>query len=140
MSSDISAEVQAFFDRYVAAWHDHTSPAQQREDTAWVLEFYGVPISLMTPAGYIAFTDQRSLLEAYGQELQRLSDDDYADSIESGRSVRVLNDLAAVIETTFTRNDRQGQVIESYQATFLAARTDLGWRFVSIVNTPTEAG
>jgi hypothetical protein len=68
-----------------------------------------------------------------GAQIEHLRKVSYAGSTIHSLEIRPLSIRAAVIEGVLTRLDREGWELVRLRAIYLAAKTDEGWRFASLI-------
>jgi hypothetical protein len=77
--------------------------------------------------------DQETVKASMGAQIEYLRKVSYAGSTLHGLEIRPLSTRAAVIEGVLTRLDRAGKELARLRAIYLAAKTEEGWRFASLI-------
>ena len=133
MLDAIAADVRAWYDRYLDAFTGLA--AGERDDLDALLEYFGVPLVILTEDRYLALPTRGAVLGTAQALIDRLRRAHYASSTVHRLDVRPLNARVAFIDGAFSRHDRTGDELERFGTAYLAARTDEGWRFTTIVFT-----
>jgi hypothetical protein len=129
----IAADVRGWYGDYLTAF---TRLARgENSDLESLLQYYAVPSTIISDNHYLAFADRSALLGYWGTLIGQLRQTKYARSDVQRLDVRSLNPRAALIEGTFSRHDSAGNEIERFGTVYLAAKTDQGWRFVTVALT-----
>jgi hypothetical protein len=127
----IPTEVREWYDRYVVTF---TRLARgDSSDLEAMLEFYAVPLTVISDSGYQTFADRASLLSFWGEHIEQARRAHYAGSTIHHLDVRALNTRAALVEGAFSRHDSQGHEYARFGATYLAGKTIHGWRFTALI-------
>jgi hypothetical protein len=129
----VVTEVREWYSGYVDTFT--SLAAGQRTDLEAVLSFYGVPLVIVAENRYLALPDRVAVLGTAKTLIDQLLQANYASSTIHRLDVRPLNTRAAFIEGVFSRNDREGKELERVGTAYLAAKTDEGWRFISLIFT-----
>jgi hypothetical protein len=129
----IASEVREWFGDYLDTFIGLA--AGERTDLESVLDFYGVPLLMVADDRYLALPDRDAVLATAKALTHQLSQANYASSTIHRLDVRPLNARAALIEAVVSRHDREGNEFERLGVTYLAAKTDQGWRIASLVVT-----
>lgn len=128
-----AADIRAWYDRYLDAFTGLA--AGGRDDLDALLEYFGVPLVILTEDRYVALPTRDAVRSTAQALIDRLRQANYAASTVHRLDVRPLNARAAFIDGAFSRHDRAGNELERFGTVYLAAKTDEGWRFTSIVFT-----
>jgi SnoaL-like domain len=129
----VAADVRVWYDRYVDTFTGLA--ASERDDLDALLEYFGAPLVIVTEDRYVASSTRDAVRSAAQALIDRLRQANYAGSAVHHLAVRPLNARAAFIEGTISRFDRAGNEFERFGTTYLAAKTDDGWRFTAVVYT-----
>jgi hypothetical protein len=129
----ISADVRAWYDGYANTFTS-LARGESSDLEAW-LEFFAIPSTVILDNRYLAFTDGSTLRSFWGALIDQLRRANYPRSDIHRLDVRPLNPRAALIEGMFTRHDGTGKEFARFDAVYLAAKTDGGWRFTAVVLT-----
>ena len=128
-----AADIRAWYDRYLDTFTGLA--AGERDDLDALLEFFGVPLVIVTEDRYVALPTREAFLSTAQTLINRLRQVNYDGSTVHRLDIRPLNARAAVIDSGFSRHDWAGNELERFGTVYLAAKTDGGWRFTSIVFT-----
>jgi hypothetical protein len=129
----IAVDVRAWYDRYFDAFTGLA--AGERDDLDAILAYFGVPLVILTQDRYLVLPTREAVLSTAQALIEQLRRADYAGSTVHRLDVRSLNARAAFIDGAFSRHDRAGNELERFGTVYLAAKTDEGWRFATIVFT-----
>jgi hypothetical protein len=129
----ITADVRAWYDRYVATFT--ALAAGERTDLYALLDYFGVPLVIITEDRYLALPSHEAVLSTARALIDPLRQANYAGSTVHRLAIRPINARAALIDGKFSRHDRAGAELERVGATYLAAKTDDGWRFIALIAT-----
>ncbi len=129
----IASEVREWFGAYLDTFRGLA--AGERADLESILGFYGVPLVIVADGRYVALPDRAAVVGVAQTMVDQLRRMGYAGSTVHRLDVRPLNARAAFIEGAFSRHDRGGTELERVGTAYLAAKTDDGWRFTSIILT-----
>ncbi len=128
-----AADIRAWYDRYLDAFTGLA--AGERDDLDALLEYFGVPLAIITEDRYVALPTRDAVLRTAQTLINPLRLANYSGSTVHRLDVRPLNARAAIIDGAFSRHDRAGNELERFGIVYLVAKTDEGWRFTSIVFT-----
>ena len=133
--SEIVAMLREMFDRYCATFVDLADG--ERSDIGALLSFYGAPLRFIGPTFHMVMKDNAAITsrDGIGGELERLHAAHLAGSTLDKFEASVLNQRAALVDTTWLRRDADGKLIARYGVVYLVALTTDGWRITSAVNT-----
>jgi hypothetical protein len=131
----VASEVGEWFGGYFDAFR--SLAAGERTDLASILGFYGVPLVVVSDARYVALPDRGAVMGFATTTIAQLLQAGYAGGAIHHLDIRPLNARAALIEGTFSRLDRRGAELERVGTAYLAAKTDDGWRFTSLILAAT---
>ncbi len=129
----VASDVRAWFEAYLDTFRG--LGCGERTDLKSILGFYGVPLAIVTDGRYVALPDRAAVLGTTKHVIDQLIRAGYAGGAVHKLDVRPLNARAALVEGAFSRIDRSGVEFERVDATYLALKTDDGWRITSIVLT-----
>jgi hypothetical protein len=129
----IAADVRAWYDRYVATFTGLA--AGERTDLDALLDYFGVPLVIITEDRYLTLPTQDAVLSSARALIDPLRQANYGGSTVHHLDIRPLNARAALIAGEFSRHDRTGAELERVGAAYLAAKTDDGWRFTTLIAT-----
>jgi len=131
-SDTVETEVRAWFAAYLDTF---ASLAGEGADEESLLDFYGVPLVIVTDDRCLALPDRAAVVRVVRSMADGLLRADYAGSTVHRLDVRSLNARAVLVEGEFGRHDRKGGEFERIGVTYLVAKAADGWRFTSIVVT-----
>jgi hypothetical protein len=131
----IEIEVRQWYDAYVATFV--SLAVGQRTDLDSLLDFYGVPLQVVTDDGYQTLPTRDAVLSFARSTIESLARANYGGSTLQRVDIRPLNARTAFIEGVFSRHDLQGNEFDRAGAAYLAARTNQGWRVTSFVPRTT---
>ncbi|MBW3634812.1 MAG: hypothetical protein KY456_17470 [Chloroflexi bacterium] len=129
----IATEVRAWYGGYLDTFT--SLAAGERTDLESVMGFYGVPLVIVTEGRYLALPTRDAVLSTAKSLIDGLLQANYAGSTVHRLDIRPLNARAAFIEGVFSRHDGAGNELERFGTAYLVAKSDEGWRFISIVVT-----
>src|SRR4028119_1111619 len=127
------SDVRTWYDRYLDTFT--RLAVGERTDVEVLLAYFGVPLVIITTDRYLALSTREAVLATAQTLIDQLRRANYASSTVHRLEIRPLNARAAFIDGVFSHHDRQGNELERFGTTYLAANTDEGWRFTSIVFT-----
>ena len=133
--SKIVSTIREMFDRYCATFVDLA--AGKRSDVEALLNFYGAPLRFIGPTFHMVMRDNAAITgrDGIGGELERLHAAHLVGSTLDKFEPRVLNQRAALVDTTWLRRGADGNLIARYGVVYLVTLTPKGWRITSAVNT-----
>jgi hypothetical protein len=127
----IASEVRDWYGTYVAIF---TSLATGKSsDLESLAAFFALPSTSSDDKLYLVAPDQETVKASMGAQIEYLRKVSYAGSTLHGLEIRPLSTRAAVIEGVLTRLDRAGKELARLRAIYLAAKTEEGWRFASLI-------
>ena len=129
----VAAEVREWYGGYLDTFKGLA--ACERTDLDAILSFYGVPLVIVADTRYLALPDRDAVLATANALIDHLRQANYTSTTIHRLDVRPLNARAALIEVVAARHDREGDEFERLGAAYLAAKTDEGWRFASLIAT-----
>ena len=129
----ITDDVRTWYDRYLDTFT--RLAANEFTDVEVLLAYFGVPLVIITTDRYLALPTREAVLTTAQTLIDQLRRANYASSTIHRLEVHPLNARAAFINGVVSRHDRAGNELERFGAAYLAANTDEGWRFTSIVFT-----
>jgi len=130
-SETVETEVRAWFAAYLDTFASLAAGGGADEES--LLDFYGVPLVIVTDDCCSALLDRAAVVGVARSMADGLLRADYAGSTVHHLDVRPLNARAVLVEGVFGRRDRKGVEFERLGVTYLVAKTADGWRFTSMV-------
>ena len=128
-----AAEVRDWYGGYLDTFT--SLAAGERTDLDSVLNFFGVPLVIVTDDRFLALSTRDEVLGTAKALIDQLLQVNYASSTVHRLDIRPFNVRAVLVEGEFSRHNRGGDELERFGTTYLVAKTDEGWRFTSIVFT-----
>jgi hypothetical protein len=128
-----AAEISDWYGGYLDTFT--SLAAGERTDLDSVLNFFGVPLVIVTDDRFLALSTRDEVLGTAKALIDQLLQVNYASSTVHRLDIRPFNIRAVLVEGEFSRHDRRGDELERFGTTYLVAKTDEGWRFTSIVFT-----
>lgn len=129
----IVTDVRAWYSGYLDSFT--RLAAGERTDVEALLEYFGVPLVIVTEGRYLVLPTPDAVLSAARSLIDQLLQANYAGSTVHRLDIRPLNARATLVEGLFSRYDREGDELERLGTVYLVAKTDAGWRFTSLVLT-----
>ncbi len=127
VESEVRGWYSAYFDTFVSL------ATGQRGDLDALLDFYGVPMTIVSDGGYRVLPTREAVLQFAHDAIDPLLRAGYAGTDLLRLDIRPLDSYAAFIEGLFSRRDREGKEIDHAGAAYLAVKTGEGWRVASFV-------
>ena len=118
----VAAEVRAWYGDYLETFT--SLAAGEHTDLEVLLDYFGVPIVIITEHRYVALETADAVLSTSATLIEQLRQANYAGSTVHYLDIRPLNRRAALVEGVFSRNDREGNELERFGTTYLVAETD----------------
>jgi hypothetical protein len=127
----IEADVRGWYDAYFTTFVKLA--VGERSDVDSLLDFYGVPMVVITENGCRALSNREEVLSFAKSALDDLIRMNYAGTTIERLDIRPLDPYAAFVEGVFSRRDSQGKEFDQAGSAYLVARTNRGWRVASFV-------
>lgn len=124
-----SSDVSEWFDKYNEAFG---ACGRGEEDTASLLDYYGVPLLLTTDGGYLALTSEDQVVATMQQQVDLLRATAYERSEVLDIEVTVLNSTSAHYRQTFSRKRNDGSEISQLTATYFVTVGPIGRRISAL--------
>jgi hypothetical protein len=116
-------DVREWFDEFLEAF---AACARGEEDTASLLDYYGVPLLLTTDSGYFAVTSGDQVVAAMQQLVDPLRAAAYDRSEILDFEVSILNSKSALYRLTYSRQRSDGSEISQLIATYFVTIGPIG--------------
>lgn len=127
----VEGEVRGWYSAYFDAFvHLATG---ERDDLESLLDFYGVPMTVVSDGGYRVLATREAVLDFAHDAIDPLLRAGYAGTELLRLDIRPLDSSAAFLEGLFSRRNRDGKEIDHAGAAYLAVKTGVGWRVASFV-------
>jgi hypothetical protein len=110
-----------------------------RGDLPSLLEFYAVPLTIVTDDDHLVLPDSAAVLRAMRSTVDTLRDAGYVRTLTHRLDVHVLNERSAIVEGVFSRVTATGAVLARFGAVEVLVRTAIGWR-ISVMAMTAETG
>jgi hypothetical protein len=119
------SDVREWFDEFLNAF---AACARDENDTASLLDDYGVPLLLTTDGGYFALTSGEQVVAAMQQLVNPLRAAAYERSEVLDFEDSILNSKSALYRLTYSRQRSDGSEISQLTATYFVTIGPIGRR------------
>jgi hypothetical protein len=123
------SDASEWFDEYLEAF---AACARGEDDTASLLDYYGVPLLLTTDGGYLALTSGDQVVATMQQQVDQLRAAAYDRSEVLDFEVSILNSTSALYRQTFSRQRNDGSEISQLTATYFVTIGPIGRRISAL--------
>jgi len=124
--SMIRAEVRDAFDQYTE-WFSTGRPDLVAQYS------YRVPVLFLRPTALEVDSTTEAVKARFEGTIKTLKADGYAKSEVSNLHVSIFSEHAAAVSGKFVRYRKDGSAIATFGATFVFAKSEDGWRIVSMI-------
>lgn len=126
MTDTVQAEIEAFYDRYIAAWNAQDFPA--------VADCYAEPAMFLLPTATVSLPDRAAMIAMLETLFARLRGEGFSHSEFDSLTVKPCGEGIAIADARTVRRLRgDGTAIETIDAHYVLRKEGGDWRFTTTV-------